>query len=155
MNGLIVFGAQYLFILPLLIVIGVWVTNSPHDRYLLLIRTLIATALAVWLVTLTSAHFPETRPYLARHLDALITNPPTDNSFPSDHTTLSFTAALLVLPFSPILGAISLVLAGLVAVARVLALLHWPVDVLGGIGIAVISAGVAYLFFPGERKKKD
>lgn len=155
MDTTIIFAAKYLFILPILILIYVWGASNPHDRYLIVIRAAVTAGVAIGLVYLSGHYIPETRPYIAQGVSALITNPPTDNSFPSDHTTISFCAALLVLPFSLPLGAISLVAAALVGTARVFALVHTPIDIIGGIGVAIIASGLAFLFFPGARKDKE
>ncbi len=155
MNTLIVFGARYLFIVPMLILIYTWWTQNSHIRWLILMRTLIAALVAVLLVYFAGDLFPEVRPYITNHTQALLTNPPSDNSFPSDHSVVSFVIALIVLQFSYPLGAISLIIAGLVGYSRVVAGVHYPVDVFGAIVIAVISVEPANLLFPYIRPKKE
>ncbi len=155
MNYLIVFGAKYLFILPIAILIYTWYTQNSQIRWLIIMRTLIAAIAAVLLVHLAIDLFPEIRPYLANHTSALISNPPTDNSFPSDHSVLTFTVSLIIIQFSIPLGLISLASAFLVGFSRVLAGVHFPVDIFGGLIIALVSVEPANLLFPYKRPKKD
>lgn len=67
-----------------------------------------------------------------------------DNSFPSDHSTVAFAAAFAVLVFYRRLGALLVVGAIGVALARVLLGVHYPLDVaasavIGGVSAAVVT----------------
>jgi undecaprenyl-diphosphatase len=65
-----------------------------------------------------------------------------DNSFPSDHATVAFAAAFAVLVFYRRLGALLVVGAIGVAVARVLVGVHYPVDVAASALIGAASAAI-------------
>lgn len=70
-----------------------------------------------------------------------------DWSFPSNHATLAAGIAVGLAMFRPRLAAIALLLGLLVALARVVAGVHYPHDVLAGaaLGAAVVAAGVLLL----------
>jgi undecaprenyl-diphosphatase len=68
-----------------------------------------------------------------------------DNSFPSDHATVAFAAAFAVLVFYRRLGALLVLGAVGVAVARVLVGVHYPVDVAASAVIGAASAAVVTL----------
>ena len=75
--------------------------------------------------------------------------------FPSDHTLFA-TAIAAAVWFETRMKKLSIVLLGLIiimSVGRVLALVHPPLDVVGGIVIALIGA-VWYLYKPGGQKVK-
>jgi undecaprenyl-diphosphatase len=63
-------------------------------------------------------------------------------SFPSSHTALSFTLALVVLTSWPIFGIILLTLAFLVSLGRLLSGVHYLSDILAGTIIAIIFSEV-------------
>ena len=72
-------------------------------------------------------------------------------SFPSGHSTLAFNAASVFLlcarrkKYRTVFGCLFTLTAILVAVGRVLANRHWPVDVLAGMAIGCLSASLSYL----------
>ena len=90
---------------------------------------------------------------IALILDLLITNcllknlvartRPYDYSFPSGHTAASFAAVTaLFMSRKKLLGAISCVIAILIAFSRMYLYVHFPTDIIGGIVVGV-AAGVA------------
>jgi undecaprenyl-diphosphatase len=82
---------------------------------------------------------PEQRPFQDHRLHLLIAHDP-GQSFPSDHATAAFACAVsAVLLLSRGWGIVLLALAAAVAVARVAAGVHYPVDVLGSLLVAVLG----------------
>ena len=65
-----------------------------------------------------------------------------DNSFPSDHSTVAFAAAFAVLVFYRRLGALLVLGAVGVALARVLLGVHYPLDVAASAVIGAVSAAI-------------
>ncbi|HET7127545.1 MAG TPA: phosphatase PAP2 family protein [Gaiellaceae bacterium] len=65
-----------------------------------------------------------------------------DNSFPSDHSTVAFAAAFAVFVFYRRLGAVLVLAAIGVAIARMLVGVHYPVDVAASLVIGAASASV-------------
>ncbi|HWJ31741.1 MAG TPA: phosphatase PAP2 family protein [Gaiellaceae bacterium] len=65
-----------------------------------------------------------------------------DNSFPSDHSTVAFAAAFAVLVFYRRLGAVLVLGAVGVALARVLLGVHYPLDVAASAVIGAVSAAI-------------
>jgi len=77
------------------------------------------------------------RPFVTGHFQPLIPHV-ADNGFPSDHTLLSAVIAATLTTVSVPVGIILWVITGIVAVARVSAGLHHPIDVIGSICIAAV-----------------
>lgn len=71
-----------------------------------------------------------------------------DSSFPSDHATLMLSIALTMIYFKETrkLGVILGILGLIGGFARVFAGVHFPFDILGSIGIAIISSLIIYYF---------
>jgi len=63
-----------------------------------------------------------------------------DPSFPSDHTSAAFGIAFAVLLFDRAVGAIFLAVAVIIGIGRVAIGAHYPGDVLGGLGVGLLSA---------------
>lgn len=66
------------------------------------------------------------------------------SGFPSFHSALAFSAATTVTLRKKNFGIILMILAGLVCVGRVMANVHYPVDVLAGVIIGVMVASLVY-----------
>ncbi len=83
------------------------------------------------------------RPYDFDTSIVLIIPPESEFSFPSGHTVASFEGALSVLFYHKESGICLLVLAALIAFSRLYLMVHYPLDVLAGVVIAVCIAFAA------------
>lgn len=70
-------------------------------------------------------------------------------SFPSGHSSSSFTAAFILFCYYRKIGAIALAVAAVIAFSRMYLFVHYPTDILGGICIGLVDA---YLVFWCVRK---
>lgn len=80
-----------------------------------------------------------------------------DNGFPSDHTLLSSLLGFAILPFAPIMGIATLLVALLIGTARVLAFVHHPIDIIASFvfaGAAVLIAYYSVKLYFAKRKPK-
>ena len=85
-------------------------------------------------------------------------------SFPSTHTMITATIFFIVIliipkyvkqkPLRITLELFMVVMIILVCLGRVFANMHWPIDVVGGVGFAFIFAEVYYLALKKSRKKE-
>ncbi len=82
-------------------------------------------------VKISAALIYERRPFLVEHVKPLVAHA-ADNAFPSDHLAACGLAFGYLWPRSKALALLALVAAGAIAVARVLAHLHYPQDVVFG-----------------------
>ncbi|MFL5962489.1 MAG: phosphatase PAP2 family protein [Gaiellaceae bacterium] len=99
-----------------------------------------AAALGLVINRIVAAIHHRDRPFLT-HPSAHVFGPhKTDPSLPSDHATASLAIAVSVLLIDPVVGAVFLVLAILIAIGRVIIGEHYPGDVLVSTVIAVTVA---------------
>lgn len=83
---------------------------------------------------------PTVRPFVAngREVDVLVR--PTDSAFPSGHTVLAFSLAVTIFMHDRKVGLWYLIGAILVGTGRVLANVHYPLDIVGGALIGTLVA---------------
>lgn len=82
------------------------------------------------------------RPYEAG-LAALLVHPPAGSSWPSGHTAVAAATATALAPQGPATAVTGALLAGWVGVTRIYVGAHHPSDILGGVGIGMLS-GLAW-----------
>jgi undecaprenyl-diphosphatase len=141
MTFLIIFGAKYLVAFVALGAAALLIKMPGEQQKLYIKRGIIAGILALVLTKLSGALYFDPRPF-THGVTALIPHAP-DNGFPSDHTVLSFLAALLALTVSKRVGGVLLVLSALVGLCRVISGIHSPLDVIAAAAISVVSVALA------------
>lgn len=142
MDTLVAAVAQYL---PLLIPVAaavVWWLLPPPDKVALAVQAVLALGVAYALITLAGAVHEDPRPFVVDPTQVPLFAHAPDNGFPSDHTALGATVALLVLPYRRRLGALLLVASVVAGLARVAAHVHHLQDILAGLVIAVLAVAV-------------
>ncbi len=98
-------------------------------------------SIVVWiLAAMIKTFFPTIRPFYMNGYEALTLVPPSDASFPSMHSAVAFTIAFIVWLHDKKTGTIFVLMAILVALGRVLANVHYPIDVIGGAFFGVVCA---------------
>ena len=135
-----VFLAQYL---PYLLVLGaaifVFLFEGWKKRFLVAGEILLSIILSWGIITNAIKFFYHAaRPFQALNLAPLIMKQ--DGGFPSEHAAILFALAMTIFYFSKKLGWWYLAFALVVGLARIFAGVHWPVDILGGAVIGVVSA---------------
>ena len=78
------------------------------------------------------------RPFLFNSDIKLLIPPPTDFSFPSGHTAVSFTSAFTLLFSKNKLWIPSMILASLIGFSRLYLYVHYPTDVFAGVLLGLI-----------------
>lgn len=134
--------------LPYLVVLGalVWLALAAYARREKIEIALVAAfsvLLARGVVTeLIRLLYQRDRPFTSLDIEELATS--TEWSFPSGHSAFFFALATAIYLYDKRWGTGFFLLAGVVALARVAAGIHWPSDILGGAGIGVLSALTAF-----------
>lgn len=142
MDDLIIMFFATFFIWFLFIGLGVlWVIDGKIKKEQV-IHALFACAFA-WLIAYAIKYFfPTLRPFMVngREVDVLIR--PLDSAFPSEHTVLAFALAVTVFLHDRKVGWVFLISALIVGIARVVANVHYPIDIVGGAFLGTIIAVV-------------
>lgn len=138
-DNLGIFLAAYL---PYLLLVGffilIYAQKESRRRWMLFIEGALATLLARGIITeLIRYFYTHPRPFDVYGFSPLI--PESGNSFPSGHMTFYFALAMVMLFWSRRWGVRYLVLALLIGLARIYAGVHWPLDILGGALIGILS----------------
>ena len=144
MNGFVEFGAKYLIFIIAVVAVAVTLVSDRTARNRTIALAIVAFPVALLLTWVAGHLYYHTRPFVIEGVQPLIPHEP-DNGFPSDHTVLAMTSSAIVFAYSRKVGLLLGVMAILVGISRVIAKLHYPVDILGGAAIAMSSAGIAWM----------
>ncbi len=111
------------------------------------ITVLLSLAINACMTNLTlKDFFGRIRPFNVNPEIVTLIKHPSSFSFPSGHTSGSFSAALVLFHMLPKkLGVPAVVLATMIAFSRMYVGVHYPTDILGGIVVAIIASTVAIL----------
>ena len=139
MDTVVVAVAKYALLLVALGAAFAWWQASRRDKGTMVLAGVL-TLLLVWVGITVAAHaWTDPRPFVVDGQAPLIGHV-ADNGFPSDHTTLGAAVAFTVLAWRRWLGAALFVVSLAVGAARVAAGIHHVPDILGGLGIGLVSA---------------
>lgn len=85
------------------------------------------------------------RPYEQWPINPVITREKTGDSMPSRHVFSATVIAMCLLRIEFILGILALILAGVLAIIRVVGGVHYPKDVLVGFVVGLLAGGLLFL----------
>jgi undecaprenyl-diphosphatase len=158
MNNVIIFLANYLIwavvaLTVVLLALEIWKTKDWRKLGFIVLAGFTALLLSMIFHLLPVENY--LRPYQIMGVQPLIESSQ-DTPFPSDHVLLAFAAAFAVFFMTRYkkLGTLLLVLAFGVLFGRLLAWVHSPLDVVGGIICAAAGAAVWYYIYHRENLKR-
>lgn len=148
MNSLIYFCAVILpWVLSGGLIVYFFITNKKISALRLIGLSFLSAIIAWFIASLYKYNFPSPRPFeVYENLKPLFITYRGD-SFPSGHATYMGALATGVFLQNKKLGFIFIIGALLVAIARVLAGVHWPVDIVVGLIFGAGVSIVAWLIF--------
>lgn len=146
------FFAQYAIFVMVGVVALAWFARtrsgyllSPGQRSALFAAGL-ATVLGLVIVQIINHIWDRQRPFVVLHEFHKLIAHAADASFPSDHATGAFAIFFALALFRrPVASALALVWAVLIGLARVMVGVHWPTDILGGLGVGAFAALVLWM----------
>ncbi len=142
------FGEYGIYLLALVIFVY-WFTNrqdlakriQARSAILLSIFSLVIARGIITEIIRALWHRP--RPYESHNVIQVIAKDP-EASFPSGHTTAMFAIAFVIYSYDKKLGCWLLWLVTISAISRVVAGVHYPADIIGGVLIAWVVAWLVY-----------
>jgi undecaprenyl-diphosphatase len=145
LDTLMVFIARdlvYIIFAIALICVGILLYKEERKPVIYFFVTLAVSFLLLQLMSLLNV---DHRPFMDHHLTQLIPHAP-GKSFPSDHTTVSTAIAVGVLFFTRFkkTGALLLLGAATIGLARIYVGVHYPADILGGLFTGILGGVAVY-----------
>ncbi len=138
-DWLIYFAAEYL---PYLMAAALlyFIFRSPGRKIYFLALAALGSILSRGILTeLIHFLFFRARPFVSLSFNTLISQSPLEGSFPSGHMALLVPLGLTLWQFDRKKGAWFLALTLIVGIARIIAGVHYPLDIIGGILIGFVS----------------
>jgi undecaprenyl-diphosphatase len=138
-NLAITFLASFLIWLMFAGLLVLWVIDGKIKKEQV-IHALLAS-ISAWLIAeLIKSLIPTARPFLLNGHPVETLTLPHDSAFPSAHSALAFSLAVTIWLHNRKVGWLYLISACVVGMARILANVHYPVDILGGAFVGVITS---------------
>jgi undecaprenyl-diphosphatase len=146
MDTFFIFSAEYLYILPVLVLGGYFLTRRwPRQKNMALFGTL--SALLTYALGFIANHlYYDPRPFVLGQFTPLVAHA-ADNGFPSDHTLLVAALAMIGFYWNRTLGTALWILAIIVAGARVYVGVHHPIDVVASMIFGIIGVSLIRILF--------
>ncbi len=159
---IIIFFAQYFPYLVVASIIFFWIFGKDKKRKMkFVIFSFFSAIFARFVVTEAIRYFDNvSRPFVDNNVNQLIFHE-TSNSFPSGHATFFFALAMAVYlnrrrtsvnhrcPSSVIFFIVAI----LISISRVIAGIHWPLDILTGAIVGILTTSIIYFLFRKELQK--
>ena len=103
---------------------------------------------------LGAALYYDPRPFVVGHFTPLILHKP-NNGFPADHVLWSAATGAIMFPSNKYLSLTLWLLTILVGAARIHAGIHYPIDIVGNVVVAIAVAAIVYLFIRRMKVFRD
>lgn len=88
--------------------------------------------------------YPGLRPFMVYDFTPLIYD--FNSSFPSGHAAFFFALAVIIFIFHKKWGIVYFLGTIIIVLSRIMAGVHWPVDILGGLAVGIVSAFLVNFF---------
>lgn len=142
------------FIFPIITKLGsggaIWIVFSiiliaikKYRKY----GVMILLSLVVYLIVGSSIIKPlvaRPRPFMELDFINLIIKEPSGYSFPSGHSMIAFSAAVILLFMNKKIGIIGIIAASIIAFTRVYLFVHYPSDIIAGAILGVVAGILSY-----------
>jgi undecaprenyl-diphosphatase len=143
MDSVVIFCAKYLFLVAILILGFVWLKATRAKKIELMGAVVITGIIAYALMKFAGWLYYDPRPFVTQHIKPLVAHG-ADNGFPSEHTVFTMAISTVIYCYNKQLGVAAFIITLIVGISRVLAHVHLPIDIIGGVLIGVIAGVIGY-----------
>ncbi|PDZ08872.1 undecaprenyl-diphosphatase [Bacillus pseudomycoides] len=147
LNPMMVFVAEYMLYALVLGVLIYWFTRNNKNR-MMIIQGGLAFIVAEIIGKIVGQFYSHHQPFAVLPNVNQLVEHEIDNSFPSDHTILFFSICVSIWLVRKKEGWLWLMLAFCVAISRIWVGVHYPIDVVTGALVGIISALFVYWIAP-------
>ncbi len=133
----ITFLASVLIWLMFFGLVVLWVIDGKIKKETV-VHSIFACLVAYSITELIKTFIPMARPFQESGILPLTLTIPDDGTFPSSHSAVAFALAVTIIKHDKKVGILYLVMAGLVGIARIMAYVHYPLDIMSGALIGTI-----------------
>ena len=158
MDNLTIFVAKYLLVFVVLGIVVIWLMLPKEQRGQAAVTIVTTGILALILSRIAGSLYYDPRPFVNHNVIPLIPHA-ADNGFPSDHALFTMALTAIAFFYNKKIAWIMLALTALVGIARVMAHVHSPIDIIGAWVIAVVAAVASYYlvdkFWPTTKAQKS
>ena len=153
MHAIVTFIAQYLLFILIAIAGIYWLKQDNIAKLKIAFIGIVGSLIALILMKIGAALFYDPRPFVTHNVIPYFQHA-ADNGFPSDHTSLAAVLAVTLFFASRKLGIALLIGAILVGSARVVAHVHSPIDIIGGLVIGIVSVYVSHSLYQAWQRRR-
>jgi undecaprenyl-diphosphatase len=136
---LIEFAASFFIWFMYLGLVVLWIIDGRIKKEQV-VHALSASLIALLVAAVLKSIFHTARPFIVQGLTPLTLTVPSDAAFPSSHTAMAFALSITIWLHDRKVGWIYLIWALFVGIARILANVHYPIDIWGGAILGIVIA---------------
>lgn len=140
LDRFMIFSAEWLGYLLIAGVILCYFKNRQEYRDVLLVSFISAVISRFVFVEIIRFFYYNPRPFMVLEDINILLNHETSSSFPSGHVAFYFALATGVYLYNKKAGYAYFVLAGLMGFARIFVSVHWPLDIVAGAVLGILTA---------------
>ncbi len=146
-DAIIIFCAQYLPYIMVVFLSLFFIFDKDRKRELKMIFYVIASVILSRLVIteIIRYFYPSLRPFIVYNFTPLLYD--YANSFPSGHAAFFFALATIVFLFHKKWGIAYFTGTFIICISRIMAGVHWPMDILGGLVVGIGSVILTQFLF--------
>ncbi len=154
LDGTAVFFAKYLGYILAAILLLLFIKNWRKYRQMVILSfgaaifsRFIITEILRWL-------WFRPRPFVNHHVNLILNQSAAEASFPSGHAAFYFALSTIVYFYNKKLGAGFFIASFLISIFRVFCGVHWPLDILAGMIVGIITGWLVFKIFQKIFQKK-
>lgn len=143
-DNLMLFGATYLIYITIFLMFVLAFKGKIKEKKALIL-TVLAIPIAILLIKVIHIFYLEPRPFVTFHFSPLVSNS-ADASFPSRHATIASVMAISYVYFKSRWSLLFLLFMLWVGIARIFVGVHYPLDIVGGFVVGILSLIIVLQF---------